>query len=203
VKYLSQKVIEARADELWRRNGLSVGFDAERLLDDLGLDLLWEAIPDHADGVVLGQLVPTEHLVVLNQEQRERLEKDGGRQRRFTISHEVGHWDLHCEHGGTDQLTFLEEEAPSVLCRNAVRDDRERQAERYGAYLLMPSDLLLERVQGVDLRQWRSLYRLRDDFHVSISAMKNRLTDLGLLYISPAGELFASEAEYRGINRLV
>lgn len=39
--FISREVIEARARDLWHRHALEPGFDAERLLDDLDLDLLW------------------------------------------------------------------------------------------------------------------------------------------------------------------
>lgn len=180
MKYLPQKVIEARASEVWRRHGLSVGFDAERLLDDLGLDLLWEAIPDQADGVVLGQLVPTEHLVVLNEEQRERLEKDGGRQRRFTISHEVGHWDLHSDAARSGTLSLFD--GRRVLCREESPHPIERQAEKFAAALLMPWDQLRSVLPGAPWRGWRNVYTLADRFVVTPTAMAVRLEELGWMH---------------------
>src|SRR5436309_14207844 len=76
--------IEARAAEFWQRDGLAPGFDVERLLDELELDLLWEEVDDPPDAEVLGQLVPARKLVVLNERHRTRLEQNGGRQRRYT-----------------------------------------------------------------------------------------------------------------------
>src|SRR5262249_25531422 len=88
VTFIPKPRMEALADELSQRFDLGPGFDVELLLDRLGLDLLWEQIPEQEGGIVLGQLVPGTALVVLNETHRARLERDGGAQRRFTIGHE-------------------------------------------------------------------------------------------------------------------
>lgn len=95
--FIPQERIEARAAEFWVRHSLAPGFDAERLLDELDIGLLWEEVDDRDGGEVLGQLVPADRLVILNERHRERLDANDGRQRRFTIGHEVGHWTLHSE----------------------------------------------------------------------------------------------------------
>ena len=95
--FISRDRIEARASELWQRHGLAPGFDVERLLDDLELDLLWEDVADADDGRILGQLVPEKRLVVLNERHRRLLEERAGRLRRYTVGHEIGHWVLHSE----------------------------------------------------------------------------------------------------------
>ena len=71
------------------------------------------------------------------------------------------------------------------------------------AYLLMPTSLLLETIQGVDLLNWPNLYRLRDLFQVTITALTVRLTRLNLLYVADDKQLFPSRQEYDGQMRLV
>ena len=99
--YVMETTNEARlsssAREGYERNWRLPGFDVERLLDDLELDLLWEDMDDNPEGEVLGQLVPDQKLVVLNERHHTRLEQNDGRQRRYTIGHEVGPWTLHSE----------------------------------------------------------------------------------------------------------
>ena len=56
--FIPEARIEARAAELWRAHSLGQGFDVERLLDALGLGLVWEAVEDEGDAMVLGQLTP-------------------------------------------------------------------------------------------------------------------------------------------------
>ena len=45
----------------------------------------------------------------------------------------------------------------------------------------MPAPLLRETIQGVDLLNWPNLYRLRNLFQVTITALTVRLTRLNLL----------------------
>jgi len=86
--FISPVQIEARSAEVWQRYNLEPGFDVERLLDDLGLDLLWEEVDDRDGGLVLGQLMPEAKLVVLNERHRGLLEEKEGRLRRYTVGHE-------------------------------------------------------------------------------------------------------------------
>src|SRR4051794_40088528 len=102
--YIADAQIEARAAELWQRHRLEPGFDVERLLDELELDLVWDTIDDGDDGVILGQLIPAERLVVLNERHVARLEEKDGRQRRYTLGHEVGHWVLHARWATSETL---------------------------------------------------------------------------------------------------
>ena len=69
-------------------------------------------------------------------------------------------------------------------------------------FLLMPTSLLLETIQGVDLLNWPNLYRLRDLFQVTITALTVRLTRLNLLYVADDKQLFPSRQEYDGQMRL-
>ena len=43
-RFLPCQVIERRAVEHWKREGLSAGFDIDRLIDRLDLGLLWRPI---------------------------------------------------------------------------------------------------------------------------------------------------------------
>lgn len=94
--------------------------------------------------------------------------------RRFTISHELGHW---CLHRSGDK---------SVFCRSqSVRESEperpapppvEEEANVFAASLLMPDELV--RSEWSRLRF--DLYSLCASFHVTEAAMTRRLHDLGL-----------------------
>jgi hypothetical protein len=90
--------------------------------------------------------------------------------RRFTIAHELGHWQLHreAEHG--------------VFCRSTSIDPRppgdrpplpptEEEANSFGAALLMPARL----VQREYVRCERDFFRLCNRFDASGAAMGRRL----------------------------
>jgi hypothetical protein len=65
-------------------------------------------------------------------------------------------------------------------------------------YLLMPRPLLLPRVKGMNLQSWPPLYRLRDEFDVTISAMRVRLEKLSLTYVDSQGRFHKSRQAAEG-----
>jgi Zn-dependent peptidase ImmA (M78 family) len=160
---------------MWREHQLSPGFDIEALLDRLNLALLWEAIPD---GRVLGQLNPSDELVVLNQKHYERLEANGGRVRRYTIAHEIGHWCFHCDAARSGTLSLFED--GRIWCRAGDTHPAERQAEMFAARLLMPEFEVRPRVPAAPWSGWRVVRALADTFLVSQQAMMIRLEELRL-----------------------
>jgi len=99
---------------------------------------------------------------------------------------------LHIDRGSLNTLLLPEAKEQSVvLCRmNSVEEQdrnakrRELQAERFAAYVLMPRDLLREACADMDLCQWRNLYRLKDEFHVTITALTKRLKELHLVTVT-------------------
>jgi hypothetical protein len=129
---------------------------------------------------------------------------------RFTVAHEVGHWQLHrhlfLADANQDPL-FGGASEPSVVCRaNSRKAPIEWQADAFAAHLLMPKEMVA--------RAWRRSYgdlaphfvggqnvpaspvthhRFRADpadvvtremaalFCVSAQAMRIRLTSLGLV----------------------
>lgn len=178
--FIAEAQIEARAAELWRRYSLEPGFDVERLLERLGLDLVWEAVDDQAGGAVLGQLVPEKRLVVLNERHIERLEDKDGRLRRYTIGHEVGHWELHAAEARSGSLSLFDGER--IWCRDGSPDPVERQAELFSAALLIPKDRLRPLLPAPPWRGWPPVYRLADAFLVNVTPMAIRLEKLGWMH---------------------
>lgn len=183
--YVPEAQIEFRAAELWRRYGLQVGFDVEVLLDDLDLGLLWEQVDDEDGANVLGQLDPDERLVVLNERHRAALEEKDGRLRRYTIGHEVGHWELHAEAARSGTLKLFD--GKRIWCRDGSRDPVERQAEMFSAALLIPRDKLLASLPRSPWRGWRLVYDLADDFAVNPTPMLYRLEKLGWAHRDQSG----------------
>jgi len=186
VTFIAEAQIEARVAELWRQHSLAVGFDVERLLDDLKLDLCWEPLDDSdGQGAILGQLIPAKRLVVLNERHKERLEKDDGRQLRFTIGHEVGHWILHSEGVGDGAEALIADER--TMCRDGSRESIEIQAEMFSAALLIQRDALRAALSEGAWRGWAPVYALAEKFVVTPTAMKNRLRGLGWAHLDEAG----------------
>lgn len=108
---------------------------------------------------------------------------------RFTIAHELGHWQL--EHKGD---LFLDKTLRSKPISIKKRDQRaaqgtdreEIQANSFAAAILMPEPLLVAAVErqlsgegeyDID----RLVSELSDEFEVSSQAMEHRLANLGML----------------------
>jgi Zn-dependent peptidase ImmA (M78 family) len=164
---------------------------------DLWID--WDEIDDTVEEKILGYIDPSTKKIRLNTRHLSHFEEYIGTE-AYTKAHEVGHWDLHVAKAGDSvQLAFpYMLESQCYLCRQKRGDSREIQAERYAAYLLMPHHLLMTVMEGRDITRWPTLYDLKDQFGVTISALKNRLVGLGLIFVSPDGKIFHSEAEYKG-----
>lgn len=194
--YIAEAQIETRAAELWRRYSLEPGFDVERLLDGLGLGLVWEQVEDRDGGTVLGQLCPRDRVVVLNERHIERLEQKEGRLRRFTIGHEIGHWILHAVRPEANTLPLINDER--TWCRSGATDSVERQAEVFSAALLIPEDRLLAAVPRDPWRGWPTVYRLADSFLVNVTPMVIRLEKLGKMHRDETGVPASGRAPMRG-----
>lgn len=185
MRYIPEARIEARAADLRQRHGLAPGFDVERLLDDLGLGLVWEPIPDEPGAAVLGQLIPERQIVVLNEHHLDDLEKKGGRLRRYTIGHEVGHWELHSDDARSGMLSLII--GDRTWCRTGSADPAERQAEMFSASLLMSREDLLAALPRPPWHGWRHIYRLADTFLVNVTPMKIRLEQFGWMHLDDDG----------------
>ena len=180
-RFLANAQIEARASALWRRHGLSVGFDVEQLLDTLDLGTLWE---NDLEAEVLGLLIPGRRLVVINQRHRADFERNPGLY-RFTLGHEIGHWLLHCEDARANNMQLIDGER--TLCRQGSREPIEIQAEKFASYLLAPTDELKSRMPRHSWNGWPTVYDLANSFGMSASAMIVRLQEAKLAYRDEEG----------------
>jgi hypothetical protein len=180
-RFLGDAQIEARTAALWRRHTLSIGFDVEQLLDTLELGTLWDSDlePD-----ILGLLIPSRRLVVINEGHRGDFERHQGLY-RFTVSHEIGHWVLHCEDARANNMQLIE--GDRTWCRQGSREPIEIQAEKFASYLLAPTDQLKVRVPRQSWKGWAPVYTLAETFGMSVSAMIVRLQEAKFAYRDKAG----------------
>ncbi|WP_342379479.1 ImmA/IrrE family metallo-endopeptidase [Myxococcus stipitatus] len=222
VPFLSDVQIESAAQELLRRYAKWKG-EAPR--PPIPVDALAEGVlgltlemgdlrtklgkPD-----VLGATWLDDALVVIDSS----LEGKEGRY-CFTLSHELGHWQLHRPLREMDTVTFpLFSREPgakataAIVCRDGQRDPAEIQADKFSAFLLMPaSDVraavkhvsggplaignLLARKQAgeriSELRDFASEVIANGGFtNVSNQAMQIRLETLKLVVDGAQGRLF-------------
>jgi hypothetical protein len=170
----------------------------ERLIEaHLKLRIDWDAISEEGNSVILAYIDPGNSRICMNEGRRVHFEQYWGTE-AFTFAHEVGHWDLHVTASDYVQLGFLDTFEPrAFLCRWNKHDSLEWQANRYAAALIMPKEMMIREIEGMDICKWASLYRLKDRFGVTITAFRKRLEELGLIYMSEDGNLFPSQAAYR------
>jgi hypothetical protein len=192
----------------------------------LGLDFLWEAIDELPGEVVLGGLIPERRLIVLNERHRDLFRQKPGLE-RSTKGHEMGHWDLFVDQSTLGQPglpglapsnTFVlrgsragQVQVIQALLRDpfgvelirdltARADDpaEARAVNRYAAAISMPRAIMRALLADSRPTRWPELYRLSERFEVTISALRVRLDQLGLLHVSEDGRLHASRAAAAG-----
>lgn len=176
---------------------------ADLVAESVGLDILYEGIPEEPGVTILAEIRPKVRRIVVNERRLEFIERFPG-YLNTTIGHELAHWWLHIDHDALNHVSlpdFIHSSAPTRP--EDGRDKRdERNADELMSYLLMPKTLLLPRAAKVDLQGWRGLYGLRDDFGVTVSSMKVRLEKLGLTYVDDDGRFHKSRQEAGGQSSL-
>lgn len=171
----------------------------------LGIGIDWtELTPDHSSDRVLAciRLTPSGCVIQLNTRERSFFDSFFGTI-PYSMAHEVGHALLHLPASAADQPPLLSDAGEILLCRSDNHDRREIQAERFAAFLLMPEHLVHSAVGGAELSTWPQVYALRDQFEVSVTAMRLRLSSLNLLHIAPDGRLFPNREAASGQQRLL
>lgn len=104
--------------------------------------------------------------------------------RRFTIAHELGHYELH----RLNKEIFVDNKEFKVLFRDQRSSTGEflieQEANAFAAALLMPRDLLIKEIakKNIDLSDGNSdvISELATKFKVSAQAMTFRIANLNL-----------------------
>lgn len=193
VSFIPKARLEALANSLLARYGREIEpifgppVPVEKIADFLlELNLEWLEIPDTEAEPILAYLDPRSRTIRLNERRLAHFEQYPGTY-QYTLAHEIGHYQLHL-------LGDRSGQAYVYRYQQQRKDRREWQAERFASYLLLPESLLLPAIEGVNLDRWPALYRLRDQFQVSITALRIRLEELGCLIVTPEGRLYPNRA---------
>jgi Zn-dependent peptidase ImmA (M78 family) len=151
-----------------------------RVAQSLGAKVAFEPFGEELSGM----LVRKEDQVIIGVNSRHP-----NTRQRFTIAHELGHWQLGHE-GELFLDKTLRSKSVSVKKRDqraAAGSDREEiQANAFAAAILMPEQMLIaaveKRLQGDDEYEIdRLVGELANEFEVSSQAMEHRLTNLGMM----------------------
>lgn len=170
----------------------------------LQIDIDWAPLDLPVDERVLAaiELTPQRRRIIMNERERAHFEQYRGTE-AFSKAHEVGHAMLHLPRTPGLQPLLWRTDDVIALCRSNREDRKELQAERFAAYLLMPEPLVRAAVGTQPITSWPQIYQLRDDFKVSITAMRKRLEVLNLAYVTPQGQVLSSREAATGQRRLL
>lgn len=100
---------------------------------------------------------------------------------RFTIAHELGHYELHKQDNGF----FIDKEFKMLFRdHNSSTGEykKEQEANAFAAALLMPEKFVVKEIKNhnLDLSDEDSMKELAKLFNVSVPAMTYRVTNLNL-----------------------
>lgn len=206
VGYLVEDEIEAAAAAALASYGRKYGevlappVPVDEILEcDLKLDFGFEDLKADFGDDALGALWAGERRVRVDASLDPTLfpEKEG--RYRFTVGHEIGHWQLHRHLFVADAnqgSLFDEPSEPSVVCRTGSRKPPiEWQADAFSARLLMPAGMVTRawsEAKGGRAASSRparrhgptslaAVGRMARAFEVSAQAMRIRLVALGLI----------------------
>ena len=168
---VSTKKIDNISFKLLEDNKLmKLPINVEKLASKLGISIEFQDLDDNVSGFLVKKDV--KNIIGIN-------ENHHPVRRRFTISHEIGHYILH-----VTQPLFVDFYKGSMLYRSNHKSKNykiEKEANQFAASLLMPKQLiekeLLKLSNSLDYED--KIYELSHTFQVSKQAMDFRLKSLG------------------------
>ncbi|MGK7939781.1 MAG: ImmA/IrrE family metallo-endopeptidase [Crocosphaera sp.] len=184
-RFIPKKRIEKQATEILQQIAknpnyqLKFPIDASRVAEFLGLDVVWDTIPNDEQGIIAARIFPLDKLIEIN----ELIPELRGGFGESTIAHEIGHWVLHINQNVIENCQLIDKQSIKIdplLCRNEVNlSGIEWQAQYFASCLLMPQFKLEEVCQKRNLQQWTELYQIAAELGVTISNLIHRLKDVG------------------------
>ncbi|GAB3832781.1 ImmA/IrrE family metallo-endopeptidase [Pontibacter rugosus] len=104
---------------------------------------------------------------------------ESGVRQRFTIAHELGHFELHRTHS-----ELFVDKQPLFRNQDSSTGEfkKEKEANAFAAAILMPKHLVEREVKKLGFINEASVKKLADIFYVSQQAMTIRLTKLNLFW---------------------
>jgi hypothetical protein len=140
-------------------------------VESIAEDFLGLRIEERDLGDCSGMLIPSERLIVVNA--AEAVSGDTPtRRHRFTIAHELGHWICHAR---PDPHAAAPSYCRTLDVSHHTDRDLEREANVFGAELLMPEAAVREAWAGVP-----DVDEVAERFEVSALAAQWRLYSFGL-----------------------
>ncbi len=165
--------IDERARKLLEKsNALVQPVNLRQVLEHLNITVKGKELEDEYSGF----LAVKEKTIVVNL-------RHAPVRRRFTIAHELGHYQLHRRERGNTPA-FIDRTVYFRKGNSSASHRMEMEANAYAAGLLMPEVLLdehLEKHPQLDLEKTPDIKTMADEFEVSRPAMEYRLKNLGFI----------------------
>lgn len=164
----NQKAVTA-AQNLLRQHQYSIPVDVHQVALDLGLTIVERDLEDQVSGMLVIKRIGG--IIAVNEHHHPN-------RQRFTIAHEIGHYQLHRD----DNNVFID--ATRVFFRDTASAEghhlQEIVANTFAAELLMPEQHIREilRNQPIDAFDDTAVRRIATQFGVSSQALTIRLTRL-------------------------
>lgn len=162
---------KARAREILQQYGYRPPIDVYQVAKDLELEVVEEAMEDYVSGMLVRR--GKRGIIAVNS-------KHHPNRRRFSVAHEIAHFVL--DHEGNKFV-----DAAPVFFRDDVSgkgiSSQEIEANNFAAELLMPFDVITERLRRrpIDAFDDLAIQNLANYFEVSVQALTIRLVKLGLI----------------------
>lgn len=175
---IRKRFIRQRVEDILSAVGIDEApVDLERIARHAGLDIIQSVPADDAE--ISGCLIRKDGKGVIGVNPTQHPNR-----RRFTIAHEIGHWelhkgeDVHVDRAQAFQVNFRDSNSSVALYPEEI------EANFFAAELLMPAEFLSRDFEGfIDLsaEDDSALRQLAEKYQVSVQALTYRLINLGLL----------------------
>lgn len=150
-------------------------------IEDIAKSRGLRVLPYAFDEEISGVLVIEDNIGTIGYNQSESRVR-----RRFTVAHELGHYELH-----KDKANLFMDSGFKALFRSTtsgVTEEKQRmeqEANAFAASILMPEHLLRKELEKIefDLSDDDDIKSLAKIFDVSFTAMYYRIRNLGLFHL--------------------
>ena len=171
---MNLKLINSNVNAILRGcQDMTLPIDIEKIAKARGVEI----VPFPMTDGVSGMLAIQEGKATIGYNQSE-----GKLRSRFTIAHELGHYELHKDksHLFVDKQFIYRSQSSGDTPDNKVM---EQEANYFASAILMPTSLLRREIDkiDIDLRSEEAIDKLARIFQVSPTAMTVRISSLGLL----------------------
>lgn len=154
-------IIGLSADELVRDLNLTIPIDLNKICENYNIKIVYRDIIS-ADGY----FIPIKKKIIISNKIR------GTYKERFTIAHELGHYfNLNDKTYKLDAYYYKDYKSKDK------QDKFEREADEFAAELLMPKIFIKNKLEEIDIKDWKKLIDLSMKYQVSIAAILIKYID--------------------------